>query len=207
MSLPTVTASADGNPLRDIDIGVGFAGEAGPFPMPNDATLTKRLDQSFAAGSNGGACDVGAKGANQTWIISLIGAQLSPVLVSPQSALAALSLSRASNVATLTASGHPLAVGCTLVVGGPNGGFNGFDGVYAITGVTSNTISFANSGPDFAAANLPTVTWGYPSVLGIDALASQSANPTMPSGFTLKVPLAVVTTDGSGNIATIEPVQ
>jgi hypothetical protein len=206
MSLPVVSANAS-NPTRDIDVGAGFAGEAGPFAMQNDATLTKRLDQSFSAGSNAGACDVGAKGANQTWIISLIGAQLSPVPLSPQSALAALSLSRASNVATLTAPGHPLAVGGTLAVGGPNGGFNGFDGVFAITGVTANTISFANSGPDFAAANLPTVTWGYPVVLGIDALASQSANPTMPSGFTLKVPIALLTTDSAGNIASVEPIQ
>jgi hypothetical protein len=41
-------------------------------------------------------------------------------------------------------------------------------------------------------------------VAGLDVIASQSKDdPEMPAGFTLAANFAVVTTDGSGNIATI----
>lgn len=201
MSLPTVTA-VDAN---NIEVAAGDAGNAGMIELQLATAMEKNLGENFAAGGTEGACDVGSKGANQTWNIFLIGVQLSPINPAPQSALAALSLSRASNVATLTAPDHPLGVGGTLVIGGPNGAFAGFEGAFAITAVTEDTITFANDGPDFSADELATVTWGYPVVSGFDVLASQSADPDMPEGFSLAVPIATVTTDSGGNIASIGP--
>jgi hypothetical protein len=205
MSLPVVSANAS-NPTRDVDTSAGYAGAAGLIGMQLAATLTKRLDQSFSAGSNAGACDVGSKGPNQTWTIFLIGAALS---VGPASSLANVvsSLVQTSGVATLTIAGHPLGAGDTLVIGSTNGGINGFSGARAISSVTSNTIVFSNSGSDFAAANLPNAAWGFPTISGFDVLASQAADPVMPPGFTLLRPLATITTDGIGNIATVEPIQ
>jgi hypothetical protein len=203
MSLPVVSANAS-NPTRDIDTAAGYAGAAGLIAMQLAGTLTKRLDQSFAAGTGGGACDAGSKGANQTWTIFLIGAAIS---VGPWTLETAIfSLARASNVATLTTmADHPLGAGGTIVIGSANGGIADFDGAFAITEVTADTVVFANSGSNFT-AGLPDA-WGYPIIAGFDVLASQAADPAMPPGFSLKVPIATVTTDGSGNIATVEPIQ
>jgi hypothetical protein len=44
---------------------------------------------------------------------------------------------------------------------------------------------------------------GYAGAAGL--IAMQLAGT--PPGFSLKVPIATVTTDGSGNIATVEPIQ
>ncbi len=293
MSVPVVSANA-ANPTRDIDTSAGYAGAAGLIAMQLAAKLTKRLDQSFSAGTTNpaaavaggsntgagtcstvtaqtgdqvgtytvtftaptafhvydpkgvlvgsgstgtafanqigftitagspafvagdsftvtvppaGACDVGSKGPNQSWTIFLIGPALS---VGPASSLAKAvsSLAQTSGVATLTMNAaHPLGAGGTIVIGSTNGGINGFSGAAAISSVTTDAIVFANSGPDFAAAELPAVAWGYPVIAGFDVLASQSPDPAMPPGFSLKVPLAVVTTDSAGNIATVEPVQ
>jgi hypothetical protein len=201
--------SADGtNPTRDIDVAAGSAGIAAGVNLALAAAMAKRLDQSWAAGGNVGApigaCDAGTKGANQSWTIFLIGTRN---LIARDLTYAALgrahSLGRTSNVATLTMPDHPMGVGGTLVIGGPNGGIAGFDGAHAITAVTGATISFASIGPDVPAANTPNLEWGYPFVVGFDVLASQSAKPALPAGFELRSPLATVTTDGAGNIATV----
>jgi hypothetical protein len=58
-------------------------------------------------------------------------------------------VSRASNVATLTLdASHDYLVGESVVVAGADAGYNG---TFSVTAVTSNTVSFANTGLDEAA--------------------------------------------------------
>jgi hypothetical protein len=202
---PLVTADTS-NPTRDIDVAAGSAGFAGSVNMVLAAAMAKNLSEAWTAGgllgASQGGCDAGSKGDNQTWNVFLIGAEFA--IGTGTSNPSVQSIARASNVATLTVPGHPLGVGGTLLIGSPDGGFNGFGGAWAIAEVTDDTISFANDGPDFAAASPPMFgQWGLPMVAGFDVIASQSADPALPSGFTLKALLAVVTTDGSGNIASV----
>jgi hypothetical protein len=99
-------------------------------------------------------------------------------------------------VATLTIAGHGLGVGGTARIVGVG---NGFDGLQTITAVTTNTISFANTG-----SNVSTTPSGG-TCDGFDLLASASyPSPTMPSGWTAKQCLGSVLTDGSSHIRSFQ---
>lgn len=177
------------NATRDIDV------TAGRVRDDSDATnlqligaMVKRLDQAWAAGGLGGApvggCDTGTKAATQTWHLFLIG----------KLAQAITSVSRTSNIATLAISGHGLGVGGTIR---PLGIGSGFDGVAIITAVTTNTVSYANTGSNVGATTPPATAIAD----GFDTLASQSYSaPTMPSGWTVKQCIGSILTDGSANI-------
>lgn len=175
------------NPTRDVNVTAGRCRDTTDVTnLHLVATMVKRLDQAWAAGGTAGApagaCDSGTKGANQTWHIFLI-AKLGLVVTA---------MSRTSNVATLTCAGHGSGVGGTLRAFGLG---SGFDGLAAITGVTTNTVSFANAGPDVA---LTTVNGALHL---FDILASSSyAFQTFPTGWTVKQCLGNVLTDGSANI-------
>ena len=205
MSINPPLVSADStNPTRDIDVAAGSSGNAGMIPMALAAPMAKRLDETWTAGgtvgASAGGCDSGSKGPNETWNVFLIGAVFSAAVWRPD----VQSIGRSSNVAIVTIPGHPLGVGGTIVIGGTNGGFAGFNGAAPISAVTDDTIEFSNAGADFAAEALATFgQWGLPTIAGFDVIASQSEQPAMPAGFTLVAPLAVVTTDGDGNIATV----
>jgi hypothetical protein len=175
------------NPNRDIDITPGRCrDDADLINLQLAATMIKRLDQAWAAGgaaaSPAGACDTGSKGASQTWHIYLIAKR----------GLSVTSVSRTSNVATVTSAAHGLGVGGTVRNYGLG---NGFDGLAVITAVTTNTYSFANSGANVGATSVSGTADAF------DVLASQSyPSPSLPSGWTAKQALGSILTDGSGNI-------
>jgi hypothetical protein len=175
------------NPTRDIDITPGRCpDDADLIYLQLAGTMVKRLDTAWAAGgvagSPAGGCDTGTKGASQTWHVYAIAKR----------GLTVTSISRTGNVATATCAGHGLGVGGTARNYGIG---NGFDGLAVITGVTTNTYSYANTGSNVSA----TAVGG--TVDAFDVLASQSYNgPTMPSGWNAKQCLGSVLTDGSGNI-------
>lgn len=154
------------------------------------ATMYKRLDTAWAAGgaagAPAGACDTGVKGNTQTWHSYLIG----------KLALAPTTYARSGTTVTLVfGSAHGLGVGGTIRVIGIGAGF---DGLYVITGVTTNNITYTStvSGTVVTVA-VPTNT----TVDGFDILASQSyPTPTMPSGWTVKQCLGSSLTDSSANI-------
>ncbi len=206
-SNPPLVSADTSDPTGTIDIAAGSAGFSGRVDMCLAAPMAKSFTPWSAggvAGASRGCCDSGSKGADEIWNIFLICAPQPSVIGTGTSELSVQSIARASNVATIEIPGHPLGVGCTIVVGGPNGGFSELDGAYPITAVTSDTISFASTGPDFAAESPPTFgQWGLPVVAGFDVIASQSLDPELPPGFTLKALIATVTTDGSGNIASV----
>jgi hypothetical protein len=203
---PPVSADAT-NPTRDIDVGPGCAGIAGLVPVILNAAMVKRLDQVFApggiSGAPAGACDAGAKGPNQTWTIFLIGnGNLGNRSASRQGGVQLIT--RTAGVATMAAPGHGLGVGSSIFIDG----YINFLGGSTINGVSGNDVTFASAGPD-----VPASVWGSgnfgmnPYAAGFDVLASQSLDdPTLPAPFTWKVPIATVTTDGSGNIATLTPI-
>lgn len=177
------------NATRDIDVTAGrVRDDSDVTNLQLAGVVVKRLDQAWAAGgvagSPAGGCDTGTKGASQTWHIFLIG----------KLGQAVTSISRTSNVATLTIAGHGLGVGGTIR---PQGIGSGFDGVAPITAVTTNTVSYANTGSNVGAVAPPATAIAD----GFDTLASQSyLAPTMPSGWTVKQCIGSILTDGSGNI-------
>jgi hypothetical protein len=181
--------SNDGtNPTRDLDISPGRVRDDSDVTNLHLAgTMVKRLDTAWAAGgvagSPAGGCDSGTKGASQTWHMYLIGKL-------GQSITAA---SRTSSVATVTVAGHGAGVGTTARISGIG---SGFDGIAVITAVTTNTISYANTGSN------ASLTPGASAVLDLfDTLGSQSyPSPSMPSGWTAKQCLGAVLTDSSANI-------
>lgn len=64
-NLPTLSNnSSDAN--NDIDFSAGFCYDTGTFAKITSSAKTKRLDASFAAGTNQGGLDTGSK-ANSTW--------------------------------------------------------------------------------------------------------------------------------------------
>jgi hypothetical protein len=204
---PPVSADVT-NPLRDVDAGPGFAGIAGLIPMILNATMVKRLDQAFApggiAGAPAGACDVGAKGDNQIWTIFLIGNPDVGTRSPPGWQRGVQLITRASGLATMVAPGHGLGVGSSIFIDG----YVNFLGGWTINGVSGNNVTFESPGPD-----VPASVWGNdefgmsPYVAGFDVLASQNRTaPTLPAPFIWKCPIATVTTDGSGNIATVTPI-
>jgi hypothetical protein len=175
------------NPTRDADITQGRCrDDADITNLQLAATMMKRLDLGWAAGGNAGApaggCDTGTKGANQTWHQFLIG----------RLGLVVTAFSRTSNVATLTVAAHGGGIGGTVRALGIG---SAMDAVAAITAVTTNTISYANSGPDIGLTSISAVADLF------DILASQNyASPAMPGGWTAKQCLGSFLTDGSGNL-------
>ena len=109
--------------------------------------------------------------------------------------LSVTQFSRTSNVATLTITGHPLGVGGTVEAQGIG---SGIDGSAVITAITTNTVSFANTGANVGNTACAAIANGF------DVLFSRQdghayPSPGMPSGFTLKQCLGSVVTDSSGN--------
>jgi hypothetical protein len=148
------------------------------------AGMTKRLDQSWAGGTNNGACDASTKGPNQTWHIYLIG----------KTGMVPTAVSRASNVASMTIANHGLGVGSQFRTQGFGGGFDGFQ---IATAVTTNSITWSNAGGNVSSGAPATTAL----VDGFDILASQSyPTPTLPASFTTKQCLGSFLTDGSANI-------
>jgi hypothetical protein len=175
------------NATRDINVMPGRCrDDADLINLQLKGTMVKRLDQAYAAGgvtgSPAGACDSGTKGASQTWHIFLIAAL----------GVAITSVSRTSNIATVTAAGHPFGIGGTVRTYGIGGSF---DGLAVITAVTTNTFSYANTGSNVGATTVTALADGF------DILASQSYTaPTMPSGWSAKQCLGSILTDPAGNV-------
>lgn len=164
------------NPTRDINVSPGRVRDlADVTNLQLVATMVKRLDQAWApggtAGVPGGACDSGTKAAGQTWHVYIIG----------KLGQAITQYSRTSNVATVKVPAHGLGLGGTVRVLGVGAGF---DGVAAISAVTTDTISYAD-GFDILASN--QAVNAYPA-------------PAMPSGWTVKQCLGSVVTDGAANL-------
>jgi hypothetical protein len=185
--------SNDGtNPTRDIDIGPGrVEDDTFTSKLRLKGMMVKRLDTAWAAGgvtgSPAGGCDAGGvKGTGQTLHAYVIGAM----------GLSVTQFSRTGNVATLTITGHPLGAGGTIE---PQGIGSGFDVGAVITAVTTNTVSFANTGANVGTTACAAIANGF------DVLFSRQdvhayPGPVMPTGFTLKQCLGSVLTDGSANI-------
>ncbi|QXV74915.1 hypothetical protein [Rhizobium phage RHEph26] len=57
-----------GNPNTHINVATGFC-KSGGILLTNNATLTKRLDQNWAAGTGSGGLDTGVKGNNGTYFL------------------------------------------------------------------------------------------------------------------------------------------
>lgn len=191
--LPYVAAQSNDNlhllndagaPTTTIDVTPGRVRDDSDITnLQISTTMVKLLGTSWAAGGNAaspkGALDSGSLGNNQTLHVYLIG-KLSQAVTQ---------FARASNVATLTIAGHGLGVGGTARVVGVGAGF---DGLATITAVTTNTISYANTGVNISA----TAAGG--TCDGFDLLASQNyPTPAMPSGWSVKQCLGSFLTDGS----------
>lgn len=175
------------NPTRDFNITAGRCrDDSDEVNLYLAGTMVKRLDQAWAAGgvagAPAGACDAGTKGASQTWHIYLMTTYN----------LAITSVSRTSNVATISCAAHGLGVGGTVRNYGIG---SGFDAIAVITAVTADSYSYANTGPDLGATSVAAFANGY------DILASQSyPGPTRPAGWNTKQCLGSFMTNGSGNI-------
>jgi hypothetical protein len=195
--------SNDGsNATRDIDITAGrVRDDSDATNLQLAATMVKRLDTSWAAGgvsgSPAGGCDTSSKGNNQTWHAFVIG-NLGQSIVN---------YARSGTTVTLTCTGHGFGVGSTARVLGINNAANsvsGFDGVYALGSVTTNTISYTSL------VSGTVSTTGAPvnaTVDGFDTIFSQSySSPSLPSGWTVKQCLGSVLTDGSANILAFKQV-
>jgi hypothetical protein len=178
------------NPTRDMDITPGrVRDDSDVTNLQLAGIMVKRLDVGWVAGgvtgSPAGGCDTGSKGAGQTWDAFLIG-NLGHVVTA---------FSRSSNIATITVAAHGAGVGGTVR---PSGIGVGFDAVAAITGVSTNTISYANTGPNVATTPVTAVVDLF------DVLFSQSySTPTLPVNWTVKQGLGSSLTDGSGNIRAV----
>lgn len=179
------------NAARDINVSPGRCRDDSDLTnLQLAAGMAKRLDLAWSAGGAIGAsiggCDTGSKDANQTWHVFLIG----------RLNLSVTSVLRTSNVATVTAAGHGLGVGGTVRVFGAGGGF---DGLAAITAVTANTFSYANTGADAGATAVTAFADGF------DLLASQSYTaPTLPSGWSARQCLGSFLTDSSANVRAMQ---
>lgn len=180
------------NATRDIDISPGRCRDlADTANLQLAGIMVKRLDQAWAAGgvagSPVGSLDTGSsRQASKTYHVYLIGKLGQNVT----------QRSRTTNVATLTIASHGLGIGGTVRVIGVGGGY---DGVFPITGVATNTLTYANTGSNEGATG---VAAGI--VDGFDVLSSQQdvnayPGPVLPSGWTVKQCLGSVLTDGSTN--------
>lgn len=78
---------------------------------------------------------------NLDWIMNHDGYDVDMIPAEPQTA-SITNKALTSNVATLTATGHPFVVGSEVVVSGVDSTFNG---TYAVTAVTANTFSYAKT--------------------------------------------------------------
>lgn len=180
------------NPNRDINVTSGRCrADDDSTNLHLKAAMVKRLDQAWtpggAAGAPAGGCDgPGTKGASQTWHQYLIG----------KIGLTITSVSRTSNVATITCTGHGGGVGGTCRAYGMG---QNLDALAVITAVTTNSISYANAGPDMAT----TAVNGTLDLFDILASQSYPVPTTMPSGWTAKQSLGSFLTDGSGNIRAV----
>ena len=173
-------------PNTVVDIAVGrVRDDSDVTNLQLAAAMAKSLSSSWVAGGVPGTpaagCDTSSIGASQTWHAYLIG-RLGQSITS---------YTRASNVATLAVANHGLGVGGTVRA---TGTFV-VDGLYPITAVTTNTISFNNTG-----ANVATTPCGG-IVDGFDCLFSQSyPSPALPSGWTTKQCLGSVLSNSSSQI-------
>lgn len=185
-----VLANDSGNPNKSATVSAGGArDDSNVANLYLAATVYKRLDTQWAAGGsaspgNGGSDSVSVIGASQTWHAFLIGKR----------AMTITDYARSSNVATLTITGNGLGVGSTIRVAGVG---SGFDGVFAITAATSNTVSYANTGSNSGALSAPSGA----TADGFDVLFSQSYSaPSLPSGWTVKQGIGSVISNSSSNI-------
>lgn len=181
-----LTVSNNGtNPTRDVDVFQGRVSDDSDLTLIQLAALiTKRLDQSWAPGTNQGGCDASTKGNNQTWHVFSIG----------RTGMAVTNIARSANVASLTITGHNQGIGGSLRVLGCG---QGFDGLQTITAVTTNTINYNNAGANVGSVAAPATALAS----GFDTLFSQSyPAPTLPTGYNVKQCLGSVLTDGSANI-------
>lgn len=189
-----LTLTNDGtNPNTDIQISPGRAPDgSGLYWLALAGTMLKRIDTAFAAGGSSG----NRKGmllsgsswlASKTYHLWLIGAI----------GLAVTSVTRSSNVATVTITGHPLGVGGTIRVYGVGSGFDTAGAV--ITAVATNTVSYANTGADVGATGATAVADGF-DVGATQQDAQNYPAATLPTGFTHKQCLGSILTDGSKNI-------
>lgn len=154
------------------------------------ATLFKSLAVAWAAGgattgASGGACDTGTKGNSQTWHIFAIGKiNMVPTLIA-----------RTSNVATVTVAAHTVGVGSTVRVSNLGAGFDTSGA--AVTAVTTNTISYANTGSNVSSSSVT----GSPTVDAFDVIAGQTIGTvTMPTGWTVKQRLGSVMSSSAAAI-------
>lgn len=174
------------NPTRDVGVSPGrVRDDSDATNLQLAGAMVKRLDQIWAAGGVAGgpvgALDTGSRAASKTYHWYLIGNLGQSVT----------SVSRTSNVATLTVAAHGLGVGGTVRAFGIG---SGFDAVAVITAVTTNTISYANTGSNVGA----TAAAGFAD--GFDILASLNYNsPALPSGWTVKQCLGSTLTDSTPN--------
>src|SRR5262249_24103742 len=179
-------------PNTAVDVAAGrVSDQADTTWMHLAAPIAKNISGAWTAGGVANASVAGldsgsAAAASATYHVYLIG----------KLGLAITNRSRAANVATITSASHGLGVGGTVRVQGV--GF-GYDGVFAITAVATNTFSYANTGTtESGAVALATAD-------GFDVLLSQQTvnaypNPVLPSGWTVSQCLGSVITDGSSHI-------
>ena len=172
------------NPNYVVDIAPGrVSDDADATMLQLIAGMTKRLDESWAAGTGNGGCDASSKGPTQTWHCYLIG----------RTGMAPTAYSRTSNVASLTIANHNLGVGSIIRVHGLG---LGFDSINVITAVTTNTLNYSNAGSNVSGTAPSTAL-----AEGFDVLFSQSyPTPTYPIGFNAKQCLGSVLTNSAGNI-------
>ena len=181
------------NPTTDMAISPGWApDDTGVARLRLAGAMLKRLDAVWApggmAGVRAGGLDTDiALQAGKTYHGYLIG----------KLAQSVTQYSRTSNVATLSIAGHGLGVGSTLRASGIGAGF---DGSVQLSAVTTNTVSYPNTGADVAAtATAAGLADGIDLIFSRQDLHSYPS-PTLPSGWTLKQCVGSVLTDGSGNI-------
>jgi hypothetical protein len=178
-----------GNPTRDVDVFPGRVSDDSDITLIQlqsapSGVLIKRLDQSWAPGTNQGGCDTSTKSNNQTWHAYVIG----------RTGMVVTNVARTSNVASLTVASHNLGVGSTVRVLGIG---QGFDGLQTVTAVTTNTFNYNNAGGNVSIVAAPATALAS----GFDALFSQSyPTPAMPTGYNVKQCLGSVLTNSSGNI-------
>lgn len=208
--LPYVAAQTNDNlhllndvtlPSRDINVTAGrVRDDSDVTNLQLAATLFKRLDTAWAAGgasggaSSAGACDTGTKGASQTWHTFLIGR-----IGLTAASQGAFQYARSGTTVTITLNTHGFGVGTTTrLIGINTAAILGFDGLYQITAVTTNTFTYTSTVSGAVVAATPPAA---ATVDGFDVLCSQSySSPSMPAGWTVKQCLGSVITDGSTNI-------
>jgi hypothetical protein len=189
-----LTLANDGtNPTTDIQVSAGRApDDSGLYWLTLAGLVLKRIDQAWAAGGGVGnrkgmlltGSSWLASKCYHLWLIGAIG-------------LSVTSVTRSSNVATVTIAGHPLGVGGTIRVYGVGSGFDTAGAV--ITAVATNTVSYANTGADVGATGATAFADGC-DIGATQQDAQNYPSATLPSGFTIKQCLGSVLTDGSKNL-------